>query len=355
MKGTSLAVSALALLLGIGAVGCSAEKRGASTAPVAAAVTPAVPERLTLQVAAREFHRFVNNEDVARASGDERLALQWVSDGQSALTAAEYRHAVFHDEPLPRYEYVEPVFYVPKLSEDTYPQWFVVSAERRVRPPEGERAEEDGSRTVLMAFIRRSPEAGWTLSLLTTLKEKAEPPKIALDAEGYATAVLTGETDLLIPPKSVAGIQAGIAEEGPDSVQARLMKPGVGTTAYYHETRRIKKEAEKSDLAFDVVFPATMHPVFALRTVDGGALVLYALGRDTVTLAKDQSRRPPIPTEAAHLLDSLILGNELHVSQTLQFAAYDPPKAKPKKPQPKAEVIATDGAVTRAYSPQKVN
>ncbi|MBA9007850.1 hypothetical protein [Thermomonospora cellulosilytica] len=355
MKRTSLAVPALALLLGAGAVGCSTEERGASTTPVAAATTPAVPERLTLQVAAREFHRFVNNEDVARASGDERLALQWVSDGQSALTAAEYRHAVFHDEALPRYEYVEPTFYVPKLSEDTYPQWFVVAAERRVRPVAGQEADKEDPRTALMAFIRRSPEARWTLSLVTMLEEKAESPEVELDTEGYATAVLTGETDLLIPPKSVAGIQAAIAEEGPDSVPARLMKPGVGTTAYYHETRRIKKEADKSDLAFDVVFPATLHPVFTLRTTDGGALVLYALSRDTVTLAKDQARRPPIPTEAAHLLDSLILGSELHVSQTLQFAAYDPPKAKPKKPQPKAEVIATGGAVTRAYSPQKVN
>ncbi|SEF95045.1 hypothetical protein SAMN04489712_102607 [Thermomonospora echinospora] len=354
MKRTSLAVPAVAVLLVGGISGCSAEERRASTTPVAVASSPE-PERLTPQSAAHEFQRFVSNDDVARASGDERLALHWVADGQMALTAAEYRRAVFHGEAVPRYDYKAPTLYVPKLSESTYPQWFVAVAERTAKPAPGARTDPDEARTAVMAFIRRSPESQWKLSLSTLLRDKAELPEIAVDSEGYAGAVLTGETDLLIPPKSVAGIQAAIAEEGPDSVPAKLMKPGPGTTGYFNETRQIKKRAGKAGLAFDVVFPATLHPVFPLRTADGGAFVLYALGRDTVTLAKDTEDRPPIPTDAAHLLDSLILGNELHVSQTLQFGAYDPPKAKPKKPQPKADVIAIDGAVVRAASPQKVN
>jgi hypothetical protein len=353
VKRTSLAVPAVAVLLVGGALGCSAEDRPTSTTPVAVASSPE-PERLTPQVAAREFQRFVNNDDVARAGGDERLALTWVADGQTALTAAEYRRAVFHGEALPRYEYRTPALYVPKLSDSTYPQWFVAVVERAPRPAEGERSRPDDVRTAIMAFIRRSPETHWRLSLSTLLRDKAEPPEIAVDSEGYAGAVLTGETDLLIPPKSVAGIQAAIAEEGPDSVPAKLMKPGPGTTGYFNETRQIKKKAGKAGLAFDVVFPATLHPVFPLRTTDGGAFVLYALGRDTVTLAKSKDGRPPIPTDAAHLLDSLILGNELHVSQTLQFGTYDPPEVKGKKPQPKADVIAIDGAVVRASAPAKV-
>lgn len=362
MKRSSLAVPVVAVLLWVLPAallaGCSAGDRSAPTAPVAAA-SPAEPQRLTPQVAAREFSKFVNNDDVARASGDERLALNWVADGQTPITAAEYRRAVFHGEPVPRHEYKSPTIYVPRLSESTFPQWFVVVAERTERAAAGRRAGSGRSRTAIMAFIRRDRESTWKLSLSTLLRDKARLPKIALDAEGYATAVLTGEDDLLIPPKSLAGIQAAIAEEGPDSVPADLMKPGPGTTGYFTETKQIKKRAAKEGLAFDVVFPATLYPIFSLRTVDGGAFVLYALGRDTVTLAKDENDRPPIPTEAAHLLDSLILGNQLNVYEVLQFAAYDPPKIKDakngKKTQPKAEVIAIDGAAVRATAPQKVN
>ncbi|HEX2312996.1 MAG TPA: hypothetical protein VHJ17_04640 [Thermomonospora sp.] len=350
MKRTSLAVPAVAVLL---VAGCSEQERGTPTTPVAAASSPA-PERLTTQVAAREFHKFVNNDDVARASGDERLALNWVSDGQVSLTASEYRRAVFHGDPVPRYDYAEPTLYVPKLSDSTYPQWFVAVVERTVRPAVGEKPRKGDRRTAVMAFARRSPEVPWKLSVSTLLQPKAEVPKIAVDAQGYATALTTDETDLLIPPKVVPGIQAAIAEEGPESVPAQLMRPGPGTTGYFHETRQIKKRAGKEHLAYDVVFPAQLYPVFPLATEDGGALVLYALGRDAVTLAKGGRDRPPIPTDAAHLLDSLILGKELRITTMLQFAAYDPPKAKGKKPQPKAEVIAIDGAVTRADAPAKV-
>ncbi|REE98498.1 hypothetical protein [Thermomonospora umbrina] len=353
MKRTSLAVPAVAVLL---VAGCSGEGRRTPAAPAAVASSP-TPERLTLQVAAREFHKFVNNDDVSRAGGDERLALNWVSDGQVSLTAAEYRKAVYLGDPVPRYTYAAPTLYVPKLSDTTYPQWFVAVAERTVRPVEGEEPDKDAKdseRTSIMAFARRSPESPWRLSVGTLLAPKAKSPRIAVDPEGYAKALTVDESSLLIKPKSVAGIQAAIAEEGPESVPADLMKPGPGTTGYFTETRQIRKQAGKESLAYDVVFPPPLYPVFPLATEDGGALVLYALGRDAVTLAKGERDRPPIPHDAAHLLDTLILGREVRVTSMLQFAAYVPVKVKGDKVQPKADVVGIDGAVTRADAPEKV-
>src|SRR3954469_22821102 len=64
------ALTALAALSLTGAIGCS-QQRKAPTAPVAFASAPA-PERLTPDVARQAFRAYTTNEDVARASGDER-------------------------------------------------------------------------------------------------------------------------------------------------------------------------------------------------------------------------------------------------------------------------------------------
>lgn len=354
MKRTSLAVAALLVLSG--APGCSREKKAAPGTPVVTASTP-VPERLTPQAAGRAFRAYILNDDVARASGDERLALTWVTDGQSALTASQYRKAAFSDDhPVPRYDYGTPALYVPRFSESAYPQWFVAVADRTDKPMAVAKPDPKTRHTSVQAFTRKDAGAPWKLSLATVLRHKARLPKIAVDKEGYATQLPGGEAALLIPPKSLPGIQAAIAEEGPDSVPAKLMKPGPGTTGYYEHTKAAKKQAKEAGLATDTVFPATQFPLFPLRTVDGGGFVLYALGRDTVTFVKNKKRaKQPIPRDAAHLLDSLILGDELHVTQVLQFGAYDPAKPGGKKAQPKADVIAIDGWPTKASAPQLKN
>lgn len=352
MKRTSLAIAVAIVLVLSGAVGCSKEKERRSSTPVAASSTP-VPERLTPDVAARAFRTYLTNDDVARASGDERLALTWVTDGQSPLTAAEYRKAAFGDNPVPRYDYLAPALYVPKLNDSTYPQWFVAVAERTQKPAAGGRPDAKTRQTSVQALTRKAPGAPWRLSLATVLVRKAKLPRIAVDSEGYATPLATTDAALVIPPKSIPGIQAAIAEEGPDSVPAKLMKPGPGTTGYYEQTRKAKKRARDAGLAFDAVFPATQFPIFPLCTEDGAGFVLYALGRDTVTVLRNKKRKVPVPRDAAHLLDSLIIGDQLHVSQILQFGVSDPVKATGKKPQPKADVIAIDGGATKASAPDE--
>lgn len=343
-----------AVLLAVSA--CSGEESRRPTAPVAVTSTP-VPEPLTPQVAAREFRAYLANDDVARASGDERLALNWVSDGQAQLTAAEFRKAAFDGEPVPRYQYSDQVLYVPRLVTDIYPHWFVAVAERTERterpaPGQTGRPGQSGrpaSETSIMTMIRRSADTPWQLSHATVRYGKAKLPEILVDEDGYATALSTTDRALLISPKSLPGIQSAIAEEGPQSVPARLMKPGEDTTGLYRLARKVREDAEEDGLVSNPVFPATLFPIFALRTEDEGALVMYALSRDTVTYAEGHKGVPPVPHDAAHLLDGLEYGNELHVVQTLQFAAYDPPKEGGRRPA-RAEVIASAGAVTRAVA-----
>lgn len=350
VKKTSVVVAAvisvaIAALTSVGVVASSEDRDNVPSSPVAITSSP-VPEKLTPQVAARAFRTYVVNDDVARAGSDERLALSWAAHGQAQLIAAEFRKAAFTGDPVPRYAYGRPALFVPRLT--SYPHWFVVAADRTDRNAAGE-----SRRTALMAFIRGGPGVRWRLSLSTVLAPKAKLPKVALDKEGYADPLPTFDEDLVIQPRGVPAIQATIAEEGPDTVAAKAMKPGPVTTGYYERGRREKREAKRIGVAADSVFVATAFPIFPLRTVNGDGLVLYALSRDTVHFLKDKEKgRLPIPSEAAHLLDSMIMGQELHLTETLQFAALDPTKAKNRRPPPRAEVLAHDGDVTHTSQPE---
>ncbi|WP_131736370.1 hypothetical protein [Actinomadura roseirufa] len=345
MRRISGAVAALVLLVPpLTVAGCAESKPEARPSGMPT-TSPPEPIPLTPQVAEKAFATYVTDEDVARAAGDERLALAWTSDGQALLTAAEFRKAAFDGDPVRRFSYGKPKLYVPKIEPDRFPQWFVASVSRSVQ------GKEKSQRTALMAFMLRSPSDRWHVTLTTLLAPKAKEPKVLIDPEGYVTGLGAGERSILIRPRDVGGIQATIAAEGEGSVAAKVMGSGPVTTGYYQEARRAKRKARDKHLILQVVYTATPYPYFAMRTDHGGGLVIYSLFRNTSLVAKDpQTPKPEIPSEAEHLLDGTVEGNEVDTMSMLHFAAYDPPRAKQGK-QPKAVIIADDGAVAKAATP----
>jgi hypothetical protein len=344
--------SALALALALaGAAGCSGGH--AKTKPAAAVSSPDTtppPEAVTPAVATTAFRSFVSNDDVARASGDERLALWWTSEGQSQLTAAAFRRAVAAGDPVPRYRYDSPTLYVPRLRPEDV-QWFVASARRST-------IDGKDPHTVLMAFVRSKPTMRWRLSLLTVLDKKQKPPKIAVDDEGYAKPLATFDASLLIPPRVVPSIQATLAEEGPGNVAAKVMATGKHTTEFYTADQKATKPKKSINLKTDTVYTATAFPIFPLATTDGGGIVLYALTRDAVTTKnKKKPGHVPVPTDAAPYVAVDRARNEIDVTQTLQFATLVPPQpakgATGAAADEKAVVIAADGGTIRADIPNK--
>jgi hypothetical protein len=354
------------LALSAGA-GCSSQG-SRPTEPVAttAGGSP-IDERLTPEIATRAFRSYVQNDDVARASGDERLALSWADDGQAQLTAAEFRKAAFTGDPVPRYAYSRQRFYVPRLTK--YPKWFVVTADRTsgsapgapgargARGGSGGSGGRDDKQAVLMAFVRKSADSRWRLSLSTSLEPKVKQPQITVGEDGYAMPLATFDIGLVIQPRIVPAMQATLAEEGPESLATKVMLTGSHTSGYYLRDQHNEARNKERGLAYDSVYAATGFPIYSLRTADGGGLVLYALSRNTVTFVKDKRHgHLSVPRDAAHLLDTIVLKDELDVTETLQFAAAvpaKPPGPKNKTPVPgkapaKASVIASDGAVISA-------
>ena len=350
MKTAVASTLALALALA-GAAGCTSGH--ARTTPAAAVSSPDTtppPEAVTPEMATEEFRSFIINDDVARASGDERLALWWTSEGQSQLTAAAFRQAMVAGVPVPRYRYDSPALYVPRLLPESV-QWFVATARRTT-------LDGKDPQTVIMGFVRSTPTMRWRLSLMAELDKKQKPPKIAVDDQGYAKPLATFDPNLLIPPRVVPSIQATLAEEGPGNVAAKVMATGKHTTDYYTADQKATKPKKGNNgLKINTVYSATGFPIFPLATTDGGGLILYALSRDAVfTKSKKKPGNVPVPKDAAPFIDADLVRNELDINQTLQFAALVPPKpGKDAKgaADEKAVVVAAGGGIIRAAVPSK--
>lgn len=349
---------ALATALALAAVaGCSGAHRSARTRSAAEVSTPdtsPAPQPVTPEIATKAFRSFVTNDDVARASGDERLALWWTSEGQSQLTAAAFRRATTAGEPVPRYHYDAPALYVPRLLPEGM-QWFVAVVRRSIADPKHPEGTEP--QTVLMGFVRSKPTMRWRLSLAAVLDKKQKPPRIAVDDEGYAKPLATFDGQLLIPPRVVPSIQATLAEEGPGNVAAKVMAAGKYTTGYYtadQKATKPTKSKKSSGLKVDTVYATTAFPIFPLATSDGGGLVLYALSRDAVsTKSKKKPGHVPVPKDAVPFLPTDHVRDELDVTQTLQFATLVPPKPKRGQNGAKAVIIAADGGIVRASLPTR--
>jgi hypothetical protein len=331
----ALGLATLAALL-LGAHGCAA----AAGQPVSGLVPP---DQLTLTHAHQVFATFVTTQDVARSAGDERLELSLVSDAQVPLTVAAYENADFYGVPAPSYTYGPPRLYVPMLRG--YPLWFVATAART--PARGGPA-----RTAIMVFSRPTPDNSWQLALSTLLAPGMSLPQIALDSTGHALALATFEHGLLATPNSVGALQAAVAEDGPGSVTAKVMAPGPYTTGLHEQILSDERQVSRLGVAEDSLLVGLSFPIYALRTTDGGALVLYSMGLDSVILRRGtEGRQIEIPPAFAPILfasGNLVVRFELDTGATYEYAAHVPPNAPAGSTPRLIRVIAADGGPTTA-------
>jgi hypothetical protein len=290
---------------------------GCSPTPVE---TPAPPKsELTLAHARKLFATFITADDVARAAGEESLELSLVSQAQLPLTVAGYERAGYSGGTTARYSYGRPRVYVPQMK--SFPLWFAAVVQRT--PVGG-----GSTRTAIMVFSRPEATDSWQLSLSTLLLPGMSLPPIALDKNGYAIALATFEADLLVSPNSVGAVQAAVANDGPASRAAALVAPGPYTTGLHERIVNAKRQVTGTGVTYDSAFGGTAFPLYALRTTDGGGLVLYSLNRSTARL----SRHPPgpeipVPPAFAPILYATgrqLVRTELDTTETYQYGAYVP-------------------------------
>jgi hypothetical protein len=324
---------ALTVALLTAATGCtSAASRPAGT-PVAATgsgtatPSPTVPATaVTPEEAAEVFHTYTATDDLLRAGGDLRLAQELTRDAEARLTAVAFLST--GNEP-PRRRWGSPTLYVPRFPAGERAPWFSVLAAR------------DGQPTML-TFAKG---ADWRLSTAARLLPDRRPPDIALDDDGYATAISAADKSITISPQYMGPLHATVAEAGGGGVAAGLIAEGPHTTEVAAQITADRGTAKEDGFSYDSIFTANDFPVYGLRTADGGAVIQYALSRTTTTTTKTaEDDYIPVPPPARWAIESPVVRRTLRLVEVHQYVTAVPPATAPKA----AEVIAHDGSLTRA-------
>lgn len=321
---TAAAGRALLAVFGVTAclvvAGCGESRQ--STAP------PAVTHAEARQV----FERFTERASAARERLSVPAGRSLTMGADAETTAAKFRTAKQSDRTLPRYTYSEPRFFIPRLAH--HPKWFVAVASR---------SGGDGTATQLLVFAKPQPQDAWRRALAPVLDDRTTLPAPMLDEDGYAAAAPAHDDGLTANPQAVPSLQAALAEEGPENPAAQVMAPGPYTTGRYEADEGTERVINPAGFKLGSTYHATDHPVYALRTASGGALVLYAVSHDKYFLPRspDSGATLPVPSELTALAGTSRVGERLEYTEVHQHVAVDPPKGEGK-----CRVVGYAGEVT---------
>jgi hypothetical protein len=310
---TAIGAAALAAVTLLSVQGCA-------PAPDADADTPA-SHSVTFASARTAYQTYLKVSDAAAAQGDETSALSVVTSAQWVQTTSQYTALASAGTPVPRYRYGTPVFYVPALSG--YPQWFVVAVERTTVTG----GKPGATDRTLMLFAREKKTEDWTLGGTAVLSRPL--PAIARNADGYAIAVPTTDSTLLLRPDVVGATHAAVVDDGPSSPAAAVVAAGPQTTGL-HAAQVARAAAEQArGLEYQWLLQGAPWPQVGLRLADGGALVLYGMYLNTSNEHPNLVKGTPIPVPAVFtplLAAPTEVGyHAVFANWVYQFAAIDPP------------------------------
>ncbi|MBA9007852.1 hypothetical protein [Thermomonospora cellulosilytica] len=241
---------------------------------------------LTKQQAAAVLQRYAqvkNQMQAAAARGvDGSLLATAETEPQLTMDLAAYRLYRTAGEKLRPLEYGQPTFYIPRLTG--YPRWFAADTTSWVvvRKSSGGSAERTRPVRHAMLFVQRAPKAPWLLAA-DPLPSGGAPTSplsaVALDKEGYATAVRPDASGLAVSPDRLGEAHAAVLTRGAQAAphHRKVLADGPATLRAHEGLSRATAQFRSLGITLTSTFAPHDAPVYALRTTDGGALVWYVL------------------------------------------------------------------------------
>jgi hypothetical protein len=214
---------------------------------------------------------------------------------------------------FPAFAPVTARYYIPLEDPASYPHWFAV----RVSNAPAARPGTVTSREYIV-FTQATARGPWLDAIEPFLRKDIAPPPIALDANGFATAVTAGTPGLSLSPAAISAATAAARDRGTGQPRSPGNLPiDQARAAVLRQLPRGSTAATRH--------AGTLERVFGLRTADGGALLFYDVAaRLTVTAPAGSPLRLDVPgwVAASEGISQARLG------YLEQFATYDPPGAK---------------------------
>jgi hypothetical protein len=327
------AVAALGTVAMFAVQGCDAD-------PAAQAATES--HSVTISQAQDVYQAYLQASDAAAQQGSATAGLANVADAQWEIVHGQYAALASSQVPVPRYQYGAPQYYVPAL--DGYPKWFVVSV------PRHQVGSDTGDVPTLMVFGQVKAGTDWLLDGTAALEPGQQLPDINRGPDGYAVALDTRDTSLLLPPDIVGPSQAAVVDDGPTSEAASVVSDGPDTTGLYATQSAFGNSQTAKGLNYTWLMDGANFPVFSLKLTDGSALVLYGMYLNTTNEHTDAVKGSaiPIPSDFTPLLavPSEVGYHAVYANWTYQYAAIDPPSTSTGK----VTIIASDGGPTYGHA-----
>ena len=245
-----------AAVLGALVAGCGGDTGGDGGNAPAAPNGPAKAEAVTEAQAKAIFARYEKTNNKANAQvSDELLRSNETGPMLEADLVGNKRIRSKHGKKIDAFYYRDPQFYIPRT---TGPAWFAVTA-----------AETEEGNTELLVFVDTGG-GSYKSAVGVWLADGRKFPAIARNADGSATAVTEGAAlgvgaDVSEYLTSTAGGKKPAAGLAPGPLTSKLGKSWAKT---------VRKTNGGLRWAGGTSWKARPQPVYALKTADGGALVM---------------------------------------------------------------------------------
>ena len=304
----------------------------ATASPKAVRATPASPSMsaappITRSAAQQVLAAYTTANNSANAQASESLLATVEGGGSLAIDAGIYDgQRASHAAPYPAYEPASASYYIPLESPVTYPHWFAVQVTNALS------SSGKVFNAEYVVFTQAAAGAPWLDSVEPFVLPSAPLPSIALNANGYATAVSSAGTSLTLPLASASAETATALDSG----AGQPASPG---NLADEEALVSLKKSLPSHSSITASHSATTDPVFGLRTTGGGALLFYNVAaRITLAAAPGGTLHLDIPG----FVSPASQASPVTLQYLDQFAVNDPPSAQGMP----AQVIADYSGLT---------
>lgn len=320
MRRISRVLSALALSLALGATaaGCvTVDGENARVAP------------LDRREAARVLADFDARNNEVYAKRDTALNAAIETGPVGAIDQGSLRVMEFSDperkREIPSFTHDKPTYWIPRTVG--WPKWFAVH----------NTPSYANARPMLLVFTKQGPDAAWQAAWGPVLRPGATFPEPYRDEDGYVEALPSDAPGLAILPRDTAGALTGYLTDGSSSAQ--LFAPGPHTS----EARQLREQPVQNGFVRQFVdTPAAHFEPLAIRTREGGALVLFAVTHSMkLTVQPPNTLGDVEPTQQAFLAAKPTRSVTEH--KLAAYAAVVPPAGKGQ-----VEVVATMAGVVGA-------
>jgi hypothetical protein len=307
-----------------------------------ASATPAGSAGIPLTIAQAQQvlagYTTANNEANAQRS-DTQLAT--IEAGSSyTIDAGLYQlQRAAGSQPFPPFSPVQATYFIPRGEPAAGPRWFVVQVANAFtsNPAKVTSAE-------YLLFTQPAPGGPWQDAIEPYLLSGASAPRVAVGADGLATAVSPDAATVTVAPGQLpAATAAALDGTGPDGAGGGAAAVVTPRNLADRADQRTWQAAVQGGQVSDAHAPAAGADgqEFALLTADGGALVFY-------TDAAEITITPPAGSQLQLTIPGFYSPGQAlaqaRVSYLEQFAAYDPPAAAGGAPRVVADYSALTGA-----------